>query len=55
MRAGPAAPWHAGEVNALQGNLGPGILSHLLQYLAMQQAVGRLSVSNNGGVLGTSS
>lgn len=35
-------------MNALQGNLGPGILAHLLQYLAMQQAVGRLSVSSNG-------
>ena len=52
MRAWPAAPWHAGEVNALQGNLGPGILSHLLQYLAMQQAVGRLSVSSNGHLPG---
>jgi len=46
------ASWHAGEVNALQGNLGPGILSHLLQYLAMQQAVGRLSVSSNGHLPG---
>jgi len=52
LHVGPAAPWHAGEVNALQGNLGPGILSHLLQYLAMQHAVGRLSVSVNGHLPG---
>ena len=52
MRARLGTAWHAGEVNALQGNLGPGILSHLLQYLAMQHAVGRLSVSSNGHLPG---
>ena len=36
-------------MNALQGNLGPGVLAHLLQYLALQGAVGRLSVWSNGG------
>jgi len=36
-------------VNALQGNLGPGVLAQLLQYLALQGAVGRLSVWSNGG------
>jgi len=52
MCARLGSAWHAGEVNALQGNLGPGILSHLLQYLAMQHAVGRLSVSSNGHLPG---
>ncbi len=52
VRASPSAPWHASEVNALQGNLGPGILSHLLQYLAMQHAVGRLSLTVNGHLPG---
>lgn len=36
-------------MNALQGNLGPGVLAQLLQYLALQGAVGRLSVWSNGG------
>lgn len=36
-------------MNALQGNLGPGVLAHLLQYLALQGGVGRLSVWSNGG------
>ena len=35
-------------MNALQGNLGPGVLAHLLQYLALQGAVGRLSVWADG-------
>lgn len=52
MRDRVRVAWHAGAVNALQGNLGPGILSHLLQYLAMQHAVGRLSVSSNGHLPG---
>lgn len=52
MHARLGRAWHAGAVNALQGNLGPGILSHLLQYLAMQHAVGRLSVSSNGHLPG---
>lgn len=36
-------------MNALQGNLGPGVLAHLLQYLALQGAIGRLNVWSNGG------
>lgn len=52
MRPGGRRPgaWHAGDVNALQGNLGPGVLAHLLQYLAMERATGVLSVRGEGRV-----
>lgn len=35
-------------VNALQGRLGPGVLAHLLQYLAQNAAAGRLAVVGDG-------
>lgn len=35
-------------VNALQGRLGPGVLAHLLQYLAQNAAAGRLAVVGEG-------
>lgn len=35
-------------VNALQGRLGPGVLAHILQYLAQHAAAGRLSVLGEG-------
>jgi hypothetical protein len=35
-------------VNALQGRLGPGVLAHILQYLAQNAAAGRLSVLGEG-------
>lgn len=43
-----AAAWHARRVNALQGRLGPGVLAHILQYLAMNGAAGRLTVVGDG-------
>jgi len=36
-------------VTELQGRLGPGVLAHLLQYLALHDAVGRLNVHHDGG------
>lgn len=38
----------------LQGRLGPGVLAHLLQYLAQHDAVGRLSVHHDGARAGGS-
>ncbi len=35
-------------VNALQGRLGPGVLAHILQYLSMNGAAGRLTVVGDG-------
>jgi hypothetical protein len=39
-------------VNALQGRLGPGVLAHLLQYLALHGAAGRLGVHDDGAAVG---
>jgi len=39
-------------VNALQGRLGPGVLAHLLQYLAQNGAAGRLNVHGEGAGVG---
>lgn len=35
-------------MNALEGNLGPGVLAHLLQYLALERASGALRVRGSG-------
>jgi hypothetical protein len=39
-------------VNALQGRLGPGVLAHLLQYLAQNGAAGRLNVHGEDAGVG---
>jgi hypothetical protein len=41
-----------GTVNALQGRLGPGVLAHLLQYLAQHAAAGRLTVHADAAAVG---
>jgi hypothetical protein len=51
MKAG-AARGMLRAVNALQGRLGPGVLAHLLQYLAQHAAAGRLTVHADAAGVG---